>query len=158
MARASETIGVGLLFGILAGVVSAEAGPDKSRAAGEAPARAERDRPVQWKLWVGKRAYGVSPRGGQAPLPKGSEWQCRYSALLERNKRNLKEETVTVTCALASAEFSLSASCSYPVDPHKHVDEGVMPSELQSAVLGGRTFVGLSCDVPGYELRTYRKK
>lgn len=147
-----------LLFGILVGVATAEARPGIGRPATETAPPAPKERPVQWKLWVGKKAYSASARGGSAPLPSGSEWHCRYSAPRETNKRNLKEETVTLTCSAGSVEFSLSTSCSYPVDPHKHVEEGVMPSELQSAVLGGRTFVGLSCDVPGYELRTYRKK
>jgi hypothetical protein len=55
-------------------------------------------------------------------------------------------------------KFSFSTTCGYPVDPTKPVAEGVMPSESQYVTLGGKTLVGVSCDVPGFELRTYRKK
>jgi hypothetical protein len=158
MARAIGTIGTALILGTFAGVATADARPAGGHPpTGTAPP-ATTNRPVQWKLWIGKKAYAASPRGGSLPLSRGSDWQCRYSATRETHQRNLKEEIITLTCSAGSAEFSMSASCSYPVDPHKQVEEGVMPSELQHAILGGRTYVGLSCDVPGYELRTYRKK
>jgi hypothetical protein len=159
MAKATWTIGTALLFGWVTGVATADARQaDNHSPTKPAPAPAK-ERPIQWKLWVGKKTYDVSTRGGTAPLPKESAWQCRYSgAARETNKRNLRQETVTLTCWAGSAQFNLSTTCSYPVDPHKNVDEGVMPSEFQHVTLGGRTFLGLSCDVPGYELRTYRKK
>jgi hypothetical protein len=157
MTRARGTMGMALLFGIVTGVATADARPAGPPAT--EPAAAAKERMIQWKLWVGKKTYAVSAQGGAAPLPRGSEWQCRYSgAALDVNKRNLKEESITLTCSLGSATFSLATTCSYPADPHKHVEGGVMPSDFQHVVLGGRTFVGLSCDVPGYELRTYRKR
>lgn len=159
MVKATWTIGTALLFAWVTAVATADARmPETHSSAKPAPAP-EKEKPIQWKLWVGKKTYEVSTRGGTAPLPKGSAWQCRYSgAARETNRRNLKQETVTLTCSAGSAQFNLSTTCSYPVDPHKGVEEGVMPSEFQHVTLGGRTFVGLSCDVPGYELRTYRKK
>lgn len=158
MARASGTVGMALLFGLVTEVATADARPGMEHPPTDAARTSAKERPVQWQVWVGKKAYALLPRGGPVPLPKGSEWQCRYSALGTQGKRNLKEETITLTCSLHAAEFSLAAACSYPADPHKQVEEGVMPSELQHVILAGRTFVGLSCDVPGYELRTYRKK
>jgi hypothetical protein len=142
----------------LTGGATADARPADTKPPSPAPAP-PKERPIQWKLWIGKKTYDASSRGGAVPLPKGTEWQCRYSpAARWTNKRNLKQETVTLTCSVGSAQFNLTTTCSSPVDPHKSVDEGVMPSEFQHVTLGGRIFVGLSCDVPGYELRTYRKK
>jgi hypothetical protein len=159
MAKATWIIGTALLFGWVSSVATADARQADTRPPTKPAPAAAKERPIQWKLWVGKKTYEVSTRGGTAPLPKGSAWQCRYSgATRETNKRNLKEETVTLTCLAGSAQFNLSTTCSSPVDPHKNVEEGVMPSEFQHVMLGGRTFLGLSCDVPGYELRTYRKK
>jgi hypothetical protein len=159
MARAIGTIGTALLFGFvtLGPTSDARAAPPRPKA--EPAKAASKERPILWKLWVGKKTYGLTASGGSAPLPKGSPWQCRYSApARETNKRNLKQETVTLTCSVGSTLFSLATTCSAPVDPNKQVEEGVMPSEFQHVYLGGRTLVGLSCDVPGYELRTYRKK
>jgi hypothetical protein len=157
MARASVIIGAALALGLAAAGVRADTRATTRAPVG--PTVPPSPHPIQWKLWVGKKAYGISPRGGTAPLPDSSEWRCRYSgAVFEKSSRNLKEETVTLRCSHGSAEFSLSTTCGYPIDPKKPVEDGVMPSEFQHVVLGGRTFVGVSCDVPGYELRTYRKK
>jgi hypothetical protein len=159
MAKLRSAIGMAASLGVVLGVAAADARPAATPPVTRPAAPAPKGHAIQWKLWVEKKTYGLSARGGLAPLPKGSAWQCRYSeAALRATKRNLKEETVTLTCSMGSAQFSVTTTCSYPADPHKQVEEGVMPSEFQHVFLGGRTFIGLSCDVPGYELRTYRKK
>jgi hypothetical protein len=158
MKRAPWTFGSALLFGLVTEVAVADARPADPHPKA-APAPVAKERPISWKLWVGKKTFDISARGGTAPLPKGTNWECRYSGTArEANKRNLKQETVTMTCSSGSAQFNLSTTCSAPIDPHKNVEEGVMPSEFQHVMLGGRIFLGLSCDVPGFELRTYRKK
>lgn len=160
MVRANVIVRASLVFGVATASAVADARPATGHASTSGvPPAAQKAHSIQWKLWVGKKAYGVSSRGGAAPLPGGTQWRCNYSGpVLEKNKQNLKEETVTLTCSAGSAEFSFSTTCGYPVDPTKPVVEGVMPSEIQHVVLGGRTYVGVSCDVPGFELRTYRKK
>lgn len=160
MVRAKVIVRAALVLGASTASATADARPATSHTAPSGvPPASEKAHSIQWKLWVGKKAYGLSSRGGAASLPGETQWRCSYSGpVLGKNKKNLREETVTLVCSAGSAQFSFSTTCGYPVDPTKPVAEGVMPSEFQHVVLGGRTFVGVSCDVPGFELRTYRKK
>jgi len=160
MVTANVIVRAALVFGVATASATADARPATAHApANGVPPTPQKAHSIQWKLWVGKKAYGVSSRGGAAPLPSETQWRCSYSGPVpEKNKKNLTEETVTLTCSAGTAQFSFSTTCGYPVDPTKPVAEGVMPSEFQHVVLGGRTYVAISCDVPGFELRTYRKK
>src|SRR5512144_101573 len=105
MVRANVIVRAALVLEVAVASATAEARPAPAQASsGGTPLASQKAHSIQWKLWVGKKAYGVSAQGGAAPLPGDTQWRCNYSGpALEKNKKNLREETVTLTCSAGAA-------------------------------------------------------